>query len=279
MYKRFLYLDGEAVINALALIRGGEAEQVVRRIRNEKSGTAGVKLAFWAAEIQLGGKRGKAIEDEVVLKQTVHAAVGELLRELDSEMRHFDGPIKIDEIEENDLVDFRTEIHAVSSPRVRRHATGIVGARTSFWQRLKNFGRADRDAEQANALADRFIERGLGSQFISIAGTRERGGQGGVIAMEITQRYTIVDPAALSRQVTVVGQIEGKCVPDTTERVVIQHMNPPTGMSAAIRAITGEDAPLDFHNLVSVAGPDIDFPSELCVAAPCALVRPLCIYK
>ena len=300
-YKRFLYLDEDAIINALALVRGGEIEQVVRRIRREKGGSAGLKLKSWVANIEVAGKRGKDIEEEIVLKQTLSAAIGELLGLLAKETRDFDGPLDLADIRENDLVAFTARIYALSSERVRAQAHANFASdriRESFWTRFKNwFGAADVDAMQTGPLVRRFAEQGLGSPFIVIAeGNYDRKAAAAVL-LELAPHYTSVEPEHLSRYATVVGQVECCFMPNADEEeLVLRHGDPPEMMFAEVRkrsrldsgegsqgsiaVVREEDKPVHLKELVAMAEAAIAGPApELRIASPSALIRPICVYK
>jgi hypothetical protein len=87
VYRRYLYLDEEEVLNSLTAVHGGEVAQATQRILNAGEGGGGVALAAWVANVEASGRKSHEIEREVTLRQTAHSAVTALLSALDAEAR------------------------------------------------------------------------------------------------------------------------------------------------------------------------------------------------
>jgi hypothetical protein len=71
IYRRFLYLDSDGVMNSLSSLEGGDIDEVLERILSVKEGHAGLALDVWAANISAGGKLDKGSE---LLNRTVEPA-------------------------------------------------------------------------------------------------------------------------------------------------------------------------------------------------------------
>jgi hypothetical protein len=85
IFRRFLYLDGDVVLNALAGLQGGDATEILESSLKAVGGNAGLTFSVLGAGITFGGKRSRETRREVHLRQTVHSAVSVLLDKLYTE--------------------------------------------------------------------------------------------------------------------------------------------------------------------------------------------------
>jgi hypothetical protein len=82
IFRRFLYLDGDAVLNALAGLQGGDVTSILESSLKVFGGSAGLGFSIMGAGINFGGKSRRDTTREVHLRQTVHSAVSVLLDKL-----------------------------------------------------------------------------------------------------------------------------------------------------------------------------------------------------
>ena len=82
VYKRFLYIDGSEVLNTLAALEGGAAEEVIQQTHDEGSLNVGLAIKQWAG-VEIGAGKKSTLQQEVRLKRTAHSAVESFLAELE----------------------------------------------------------------------------------------------------------------------------------------------------------------------------------------------------
>src|SRR5205814_335022 len=126
VYRRFLYLDGDEILNALAAFEGGGVDEVVRRIIKEQSGNAGLELPLWAAKLSFGGKKSKRVEEEVRLKRTAHSAVAVLLQKLSDgrdggNLLHVTTKTKQVDLQENTVIEAVVTVELQRQPSPVSH--------------------------------------------------------------------------------------------------------------------------------------------------------------
>lgn len=256
-YRRFLYLDSEEVLNALACLEGGDIESRTDQILSETEGGLGLKLSIPASlmSISAGGQKRWQILTQMRRKRTTHSAVAELLDRLQAS-----GDLRAAEREttfyENELI--------------------IVDGEMQFWPYTPGSVNRDygplmpltRDSGPLGWLASvgenstvrHRRELGLPESLTAVIRLNRRM----FALMTLEADYVVVrDAAELTRSVTVVGQVG--VIPRPSEKLSIMRIA--GGLRATWRLT--EDAIGD-RGL-------IDLPSE--TNGEVAIVRPLCIFK
>jgi hypothetical protein len=83
LFRRFLYLDFDMVINALAFVEGGVVEEVLDKTVSEFGGEGKVTAKnMLFAGLDISGKTSRQLDREIKLKRTGQAAVGILIGRL-----------------------------------------------------------------------------------------------------------------------------------------------------------------------------------------------------
>ena len=82
VYRRFLYLDGDEVLNSLSAIQGGDVEEVLDQAVREGGGGAGFAIGAGPAMLELKGHRKRTVKQELTRKRTAHSAVETFLTQL-----------------------------------------------------------------------------------------------------------------------------------------------------------------------------------------------------
>ncbi|HEY6149615.1 MAG TPA: hypothetical protein VIW19_03775 [Gaiellaceae bacterium] len=189
VYKRFLYIDGSEVLNTLAALEGGAADEVIQQTSDERNLNAGLAIKEWAG-VQIGAGKKSALQREVRLKRTGHSAVEAFLAELDQEggmgfLRRRCSGAEWDRLEENMVlrVDaFLKVVHEGTRPRPR--------PRPGFFQQLFQ-QEPDEPAPERwiVALADGDCDPSR-------------------LVMRLEEEWLVAEPDELERGATVVAQID-----------------------------------------------------------------------
>lgn len=280
VFRHFLYLDTEEVLNALSAVQGGAVEEAVDEIVRSGEGNLGVSIGVGGQGITLGGKKASQVKRSIKRRQTLHAAIAALLYTLRSQIRQLPdarpngdqrgAPLQI---EENDLIQFDCDLchcrsHAVVTAFENERKTR---EKRNWVERLFAHDKGDekQDLERAE---------GLGEMFVALAWP-DAAGDGPKFAVCLQSEHLVVAPAEFSRRATVVGQVVGKPLegesvvligdPQGTTAVIAQSEEaPPTG-----KVRTSGRAHLRVAELEWSAKVDLNSWSNAC------LLRPLCIFK
>jgi hypothetical protein len=257
VYRRFLYLDGEEILNALATLEGGGVEEVVRRVLKEQSGDASLELPLWAAKLSFGGKKSKRVEEEVRLKRTAHAAVGVLLDKLrDSKdgrgQLTVTNKTKRTDLLENIVVQAVVTLGVVANqdkvyPPARPEPANVFQRFWWFLIRPEPDARWTRQAELARS--------GIGEDFVAEVGMVLDNEEMITGALQCKRDYLLCPLEDFSRTATVVAQIGG--VPGPDEAVGYEDFHGGTRARIVRR---------DPNTLVTNRVADV-------------LLHPLCVYK
>jgi hypothetical protein len=207
-YRRFLYLDSEDIVNSLSSVQGGLVEKATERVLESAGKNLGGSLAAGGARLELGGKKGRDVERQMELRQTVHFAVSALLDELEGarEIVHASA-VGLGSIEENALLELHADLYLCRSERSQARALE-EDANRSLWERL--FGRSD----PQSALR----KQGLGAEVIAIADVTDAGWK--PVVLRLQSEYLRVDPSHFCRRATIVGQVEGRPQQDELVKVI-----------------------------------------------------------
>jgi hypothetical protein len=137
LFRSFLYLNGDEVLNALAGLEEGGIEEVLTRSAEEGGSELGGEIGVPAAKGKAGKKRSKRVEEEIRRKRTEHSAATTLYRRLHEEeaigrLEETYGPEAHDELEEHMLLEFKAEIRVHPLHQVVAAARGWLEAAPQF---------------------------------------------------------------------------------------------------------------------------------------------------
>lgn len=83
IFRRFMYLDFDMAINALAFLEGGVAEQVSRKTGFEVGAGGKLTAKGWLlGDLELSANGSRSVGREVTLKRTAYAVIGILIDRL-----------------------------------------------------------------------------------------------------------------------------------------------------------------------------------------------------
>jgi len=87
VYRRFLYLDVDGMMNFLSVLRGGEVLDRYQVGVSESKGGLGAEIGLGSlgvpASVKAGAQKRKSLEEQVRLTTTAHSALAEILHALD----------------------------------------------------------------------------------------------------------------------------------------------------------------------------------------------------
>jgi hypothetical protein len=80
LFRTFLYLDAQEVVNSLSALEGGEVDEVLTRIAEEGGGELGGEVAAGPIRGRAGKRKQRKLEEEVRRRRTEYSAASALLR-------------------------------------------------------------------------------------------------------------------------------------------------------------------------------------------------------
>lgn len=272
MYRQFLYLDSEDVLNAMSCFDGDFAERTIKTIRNREFGG---RIAV--GPIEFGGKNNRTIEEEVRRKSTSHSAISALLKVLEKDISRVDKDKTT--FEENGLIQFDGDIEAwpseQSPDRVEQSTWSVL--RSRFWP--------TEDDRQRDRQATLGLPRS--ATFKVVISPTERWA---VMLLRAAFFQMSTLHGGLRREVTVIGQVESwsdKPKDNAGPRPV-----PLSRRSEALAVVheTNWSRSTDGWTPELVPSTQIDASSSpqtlrrlsvdsVVIDHPWVLVRPLCIFK
>jgi hypothetical protein len=261
VFRHFIYLDKEEVLNALSAVQGGAVEEAVDEIVSSGEGSLGLSIKYGGQGITLGSKSAKELKRGLKRRQTVHAAIAALLHALRTQTRKLPEMTALP-IDENELVQFQCEACHCRSEKVVAAYREEVNAqlKRNWFTKLVRRGSKINDPDRAN---------GLGRTFVALASTHGAGDPHRFVLLLRTE-HLVVPPEEFSRRVNVVGQVVAKPCPD--EQVVLKIDS--VGTTAHLVGGQPEDGGFQMSDLrwSSETGSDDAWASA-------SLIRPLCIFK
>jgi hypothetical protein len=82
LHRRFLYLDGDDVINMLSALEGGDVDEILTRTGEDASSGKGGEIDLKVAKGKGSKNKSRRFEEEMKRKRTTHSATTALLRKL-----------------------------------------------------------------------------------------------------------------------------------------------------------------------------------------------------
>jgi hypothetical protein len=137
LYKSFLHLDGDAVINCLSGLEGGDVDEVLTKVASESGRELGGELDLRFARGKAGKRSGERFEEEIRRKRTEHSAAMTLLRKLhDADalgiVEGTYGPEIHCQLEERTTIEFKANIQVHPLHQVVTAARDLVRVGQAF---------------------------------------------------------------------------------------------------------------------------------------------------
>lgn len=207
LYRRYLYLDVDEILNALACLEGGEVAAFTDRVLQESGRNLKASFGNNMIGFELGGQGRRQVEQHMRRMRTTHSAITELLRRLRESGDLMNADAKPDgkpvQIVENDLVEFSGTIRIWPTPMP------VLPPTLSFF----DFFRPPVDALTQRRQSLR-LPRTV-TVLISVGATGDRA------LMTLDCDYIVAgDRGDISRRVTVIGQVDA--IPAGQEELRVQ---------------------------------------------------------
>lgn len=241
VYRRFIYLDVDGLMNFLSVLRGGEVLERCQVSASESKGGLGAEIELGPiglpVSFKAGAQKRKALEEQVHLTTTAHSAFAEVLHALDQNRERcvIDSAEKLKGLASNRLIELPYRRVEQIDPE-EENLTGERDGRLWLTRRLT--GDRSRPPRKFSAILD------------THAGSAAIVGDGGYLLVDGDQFKAL-------RHATVVAQVE---VPvDDLEEVCGERGANPVGASLRDKpgCVNGGDP---YHNTK-------------------VLLSPICIYK
>jgi hypothetical protein len=276
LYRSFLYLNGDEVINSLSALEGGDVDEVLIRQGSEGGGELGAELGVGPAKAKGGRKRSHKFEEEMRRKRTQHSATAVLLKRLHDEdaIGVIEGDYGEDvysDLEENLLLEFRAEI--------RQHPLHqVISAGRSFAKAAPTFGigrNEIREIEQVVGLLETLAQPGAGGRafliFAETPGTRD----GHKVVMPIQERHLLVGLDDFAGTATFVAQVD-RIIPEGEQVLAIRLLRNAPPLAFERQGL--EEALPDLLDGFQDLGIDVS-ESDFFLTRPTVIMKPICIYK
>lgn len=277
LYKSFLYLDGNEVVNSLSALQGGEIDEVLTRSGEEGSGDIGGQVGAGPAKVKGGKRNAKRYEEEVRRKRTEHSAATLLLQKLHEEdaIGIVDGDYGAgvhDELEEHMLLEFQAEI--------RIHPLHQMVATARAWLKAApSFGASKADVAEMRetvGLLEAITQAARDQDrtfliFAETAGTED----GYKLIVPVQERYLSVPLDNFSGKATFVAQVD-RLLTDDEELLAVRLLRDAPQL-ALERDGLAEAIP-DFIEGMREVGIEVT-ESDFFLKSPAVLLKPICIYK
>ena len=276
VYRSFLYLDGDEVLNSLSGLEGGEVDEVLTRIGEEGGGELGAELGAGPVKAKGGRKRGRKFEEEILRKRTEHSAATALLRLLHEQeaigvIEGDYGTDVYDELEDHMVLEFQAE--------VRIHPLHQVISAARGWIKLApDFGTSQgeiREMRETLKLMEMIGQPGGADKtFLAFAETTGTKGDHKLV-LPIHERHLLVPLDEFSGRATFVAQVDRKLGPGDEVFAIRLIRNAPQlalereGLVEALPDLIAGIAEM------GIEASEADF----FFREPTVILKPICIYK
>lgn len=209
IFRSYLYLDSDVVLNSLSAIEGGDVDEVLTRMTEERSGDVGGELTLPVAKGRAGKRKARSFEEEIRRKRTEQSAATSLLRKLREEDAI--GIVEGDyneqtyaALEERMLLEFRARI------TIHPLHQALATAR-SFISMAPNFGVAKGELQEMREVVSALEAMAHSSTsertFLTLAETAGTTGRYRLI-LPIRERFLLVSLDDFAGEATFVAQVD-----------------------------------------------------------------------
>lgn len=277
LYRSFLYLNGNQVVNSLAALQGGEIDEVLTRSGEEGKGGVGGELGASPVKGKAGKTRSRKFEEEVRRKRTEHSAATLLLEKLHEEeaigiIEGDYGPGLHDELEENMLIEFQADV--VIHPL---HQT--ISAARAWLKAAPGFGASKQELAEMRETVSMLEALGQSQQatnrtFLVYGQTSETTAEHKLV-LPVEERYLLVPLDDFSGRATFVAQVD-RVLDDDEEVLAIRLLRDAPQLTAERDGLL--EALPDFIDGMKELGIEVG-ERDFFLRSPAVLLKPICIYK
>lgn len=201
VYRHFLYLDGDDLLNGLTGVLGGEETERLDAVVKDVGGDAGANLSILGVGLSLGGKTNRQTRREVHLRATIHSQVDRFLKALEERNGLVDVEGGLGDLTDGMLVRFPARLHSLGGeewPLMAASAPTLLD-RIFGWDPV------------AQAERDRVRAFGNRSRIVGVVEVLDhyRAQVLGPVAVELRPEALLVDRAdEFARTAIIVGQVD-----------------------------------------------------------------------
>lgn len=249
VYRHFLYLDGDEVLNALSGILGGEEADRLESVVNELGGNTGAKFSLLGVGVQFGAKGSRQTKRELRLRATIHSRVQRFLDEI--EERHgvgkVESPAQLRAAYEGMLVEFRAYLHSLGGNQEL-----IVASTPTRRERLLRLDPIE--------IAQRERVRALGgkSRVVTVVDVLGDGNGHATVALELRSEALLVERLdEFARAATIVGQVLWRAEPETDE-ILVRRSTPDADCLRVVARAQERSGQADEEDPLADTGQDSD---------------------
>lgn len=209
IFRSYLYLDSDVVLNSLSAIEGGDVDEVLTRITEEHGSDLGGELRVPGAKGRAGKKKGRSLEEEIRRRRTEQSAATSLLRKLRDEdaiglIEGDYGEETYGALEERMLLEFRARI------AIHPLHQALATAR-SFIDMAPNFGIGRDELQEMREVVATLEAMAHASStertFLVFADTADTTGSYRLV-LPIRERFLLVSLDDFAGQTTFVAQVD-----------------------------------------------------------------------
>jgi ribosomal protein L12E/L44/L45/RPP1/RPP2 len=277
VFRSYVYLNGDEVLNALSALEGGDIDEVLTRMGEEGGGEVGGELDLKVAKGRAGKRRARRYEEEIRKKRTEHSATTALLKRLHDEDAigvlegdYDEGVYR--ELEEHMLIQLVAELHIHPLHQV-------IAAAREFAQAAATFGVPRADVAQVNQVATMLegLTKGGKSETNAVLAYARGAATPSEyrLVLPVPTRNLLVPLDEFAGRATIVGQVD-RILTSGDEMHVVRLLK-----NAPVLPVEREGLLEALPNLASAfseLGVDMTV-DDLVLKAPAVVLKPICIYK
>jgi len=275
VYRSFVYLNADEVINALSALEGGDVDEVLTRRAGDDGSDVGAELSVGVGKAKAGKRKGQRYEEEIRRKRTEHSATSLLLKKL-----HEEGAIGVVEGEYGGDVygELREGLLLELKSNVRVHPLHQMRAAAHGWLRsAPGFGLPKADMKEMREIAG-FLDALTTSSdddpsvltYAHPFTAREHR-----LLLPLHERFLLVGLDDLPGEATIVAQV-ARVLASDEEILAVRFMR-----DAPVLALERQGLSEALPGLLSgfrELGIDID-QDDVFLRHPTVVLRPICIYR
>jgi hypothetical protein len=277
LFRSYLYLNGDEVINALSALEGGEIDEVLTRSGDEGGGEVRGEINLKVAKGSGAKRKARRYEEEMRKKRTEHSATTALLKRLHEEDAigilegDYDESV-YQELGESMVIEFTADLQIHPLHQGLAMLRELPSSASAFGLPMAQFS----DAREAARLLERLTQGGSSEKKAILAYARSATTPVDYrLLMPIPTRYVLVPLDDFSGKVTIIAQVD-RILDDEDELVVVRLIrNAPLlpierqglqeGLPAVIEALSDLGLEVTMDDCV--------------LRKPSVILKPICIYK
>jgi len=274
IFKKYLYLDSEQVLNALSSLQGGDVDEVLTRTTDAKDGEFGVSVGAGPIRGKSGRKHADNYQEEMTRKRTEHSAATLLLTKLNDadaigRLTRF-GAVEHAQLEQGMLLEFSADL--------RLHPLHQVATAVRSWEAVaRKFGGSKEDLAAARTLLsmlELLLGGSEGRRVLAYAVLPDADDDHRLI-LNLSRRYISVSDDDFIGHATCIAQIENVLSGDDESLAVRFLADSPVIPQERVILAEMPETLEGLEGLIGVRVTD----SDLVFRSPAVVLNPVVIYR